>query len=133
LGAALSPSVNLQDAHPSPVNVFTLWQAFLQNIYPLTKIIYAPSVQEQVVEAARDFSSIPRGTAALLFSVYAAAVSSMSDDECETKLREPRKVLLDRYLVATQHALAAAGFIGTPSLVLLQAFATYLVSGRSSR
>ncbi len=108
--------------------MFTLWQAFLQNVNPLTKVIYAPAVQDQIVEATRDFSAMSRGTAALLFAIYSSAVASMTEDECRNKLNGEKTDLLTRYLAATQQALAAAGFIGSASLVVLQAFTLYLVS-----
>ncbi len=123
-----SPAADLRDTHPSAVNVFTLWQAFLRNVNPLTKVVHAPTVQDQVVEAARDFSSVSRNTAALLFAVYSSAVASMSEDDCRTKLGEEKTALLARYLAATQQALAAAGFLESTSLVVLQAFTLYLVS-----
>ncbi len=105
-----------------------LWQAFLQNVNPLTKVVYAPAVQDLVVDAARDFGAVSKNAAALLFAVYAAAVASMPEDECRTKLARDKKSLLTRYLAAAQQALSAAGLIESTSRVVLQAFILYLVS-----
>jgi len=113
---------------PSPLLVFTLWQAYLRNVNPASKVIHAPSVQELVVEAMRDPGSVSRNTTALLLSIYAAAVMSMSAADCKKTMAEDRKVLLPRYLAAAQQALAAAGLIQSTSFVLLQAFTIFLVS-----
>jgi len=110
------------------MHAFMLWQAFLQNVNPLSKLIHAPLVQDQVVEASRDFNAMPRDSIALLFAIYAAAVMSWKEDECRSKMGEPRRTLHSRYLAATQQALIAAGFIQSVSLVVLQAFAVFLVS-----
>jgi hypothetical protein len=120
--------IELRDAYPSPVHAFTLWQAYLQNVNPLSKVIYAPHVQDLVVEASRDLSTVPYESVALLFAIYAAAVMSCKDEECQSKIGESKKALHDRYLAATQQALTATGFINSVSLVALQAFAIFLVS-----
>jgi hypothetical protein len=105
-----------------------LWQAYLQNVNPLSKLIYAPLVQDLVVEASRDLNTVPQDSVALLFAIYAAAVMSWKDEECQSKIGESKKALHDRYLAATQQALIAAGFVSSVSLVVLQAFAIFLVS-----
>lgn len=113
------------------MHAFMLWQAFLQNVNPLSKLIYAPLVQEQVVEASRDLSAIPQASVALLFAIYAAAVMSLNEDECLNKMEEPRSTLLNRYLSATQQALIEVDFIQSTGLVVLQAFIIFLVSQSS--
>jgi hypothetical protein len=127
-----SSDIELGDAHPSPMHAFMLWQAYLQNVNPLSKLIYAPIVQDLVVEASRDFNSVSQNSVALLFAIYAAAVMSWDDDECQSKTGESKGVLHTRYLAATQSALIKAGFVGSASLVILQAFTIFLVSCASS-
>lgn len=117
---------------PHPVQTFTLWQAFLQNVNPLSKVVYAPQVQDLIVKAAGDFNSVSAPRVALLFAIYAAAVASWSDEECRAKLGESKQRLLQRYLANTQRALAAAGFLRVTSLILLQAYTIYLLAARQS-
>jgi hypothetical protein len=126
-GASGSP-INLHDAYPSSMYAFTLWQAFLQNVNPLSKLIYAPTVQDQVIDASRDLNEIPRPSISLLFAIYAAAVMSWKEDECLKKMGEPKSTLLKRYLSATRQALIDVGFIQSANLVVLQAFTIFLVS-----
>jgi hypothetical protein len=109
------------------MHAFMLWQAYLQNVNPLSKLIYAPLVQELVVDASRDVSAVTLDSVALLFAIYAAAVMSWNNDECQSRMGESKKVLHDRYLAATQQALVAARFLNSVSLVALQGFAVFLV------
>ncbi|OAA68337.1 fungal transcriptional regulatory protein [Niveomyces insectorum RCEF 264] len=126
------PSVALDKAHPQPVHTFVLWQTFLQNVNPLSKIVYAPQVQDLVVQAAGGFASLSPQNTALLFAIYAAAVASLLKEECQTRLGEPKQVLLERYLACTQQALVAAGFLQSTNLTLLQALAIFLLAARQS-
>jgi Fungal Zn(2)-Cys(6) binuclear cluster domain len=124
-----SGAVDLQASHPSPVHAFILWQSFIENVNPLSKIIHVPSLQQKIVEvtASDNFSDVPLGTVALLFAIYAAAVASLPESDCEAKFGQPKQVLQSRYLAAAQHALVAAEFLQRPTLITLQAFALFLV------
>lgn len=55
---------------------------------------------------------------------------SLMDDECKWRLGERRKVLLRRYTSATKVALLRSKFMGTTSLVVLQALVIYLLAVR---
>lgn len=66
-----------------------------------------------------------------MFAIYAAAVMSLKDDECKRTLGEPRETLLPRYNSATKTALSRAKFMGTNSIVVLQAFVLHLFSVRN--
>ena len=65
-----------------------------------------------------------------MFAIYGAAVMSLKDDECKQIFCEPRKTLLSRYISATKAALSRAKFMGTMSLVVLQALLLHLLSVR---
>lgn len=119
--------VNLRDFHPPPMQAFMLWQTFLQNVNPLSKVIHAPLVQPQVLEASKDFDSVPKPAVALLFAIYAAAVMSMKEEDCQAQLGGTKTVMLSRYFSAAQQALAAASFLKSRNIVTLQAFVIFLV------
>ena len=74
---------------------------------------------------------VPRNFEALMFAIYAAAVMSLNDDECKRRLGEPRETLLSRYTSATKWALSRAKFMGTMSIVVLQALVLHLFSVRN--
>lgn len=109
------------------MQAFMLWQTFLQNVNPLSKVIHAPLVQPIVIEASKDFDTVPKPSIALLFAIYAAAVMSLKDEDCQSQLNAPKTLLLTRYFSACQQALAAASFMNSRNLVTLQAFVIFLV------
>ncbi|EXJ54503.1 hypothetical protein A1O7_09843 [Cladophialophora yegresii CBS 114405] len=128
-----TPTSNfIHQFHPSPTNIFVLWQIYLDNINPMTKFIHYPSFHKTLEQACRQLDNLPRGLEALLFAIYGAAVYTIDDDECETRLGEPRKMLLARYRHATRKALARARFMNTSELVVLQALSLYLFSMREN-
>lgn len=55
---------------------------------------------------------------------------ALKDDECRERLCEARKTLLLRYISATKAALSRANFMGTTSLVVLQALIIHILSVR---
>ncbi|OAP54767.1 hypothetical protein AYL99_11215 [Fonsecaea erecta] len=126
-----TPSSNpVHQLHPSPANILILWQMFLDNINPMTKLIHQPTLHKTLVQASSQLDNLPRGLEALMFAIYSSAVYSIEDDECEMKLGEPRKILLARYRHATRKALARARFMATSEMVVLQAFFLYLLTMR---
>lgn len=117
-------------SHPPLERIRQLWQIFIENVDPLTKIVHVPTVHPAIQKAASNTESIPRSFEALMFAIYGAAVMSLKDDECKQRLGEPRKLLLSRYIAATKVALSRAKFMGTISLVVLQALVLHLLSVR---
>jgi hypothetical protein len=112
------------------MNAFTLWNTFQHNVNPLSKVIYLPKVQNLVLDSIRDPYSISTSSTALLFSIYATAVLSLKDDDCQIKFGESRNILLERYTNAAQQALGAANFIQSTDLEVLQAFVLYIIAMR---
>ena len=121
---------NTRGYHPPPEHIYQLWQLFIENVDPLTKVVHVPTLQSTIHKAVSNIETIPRGFEALMFAIYGAAVVSLKDDECKQKFYEPRKVLLSRYISATKAALSQAKFTRTTSLVVLQALVLHLVSVR---
>ncbi|RDW67549.1 hypothetical protein BP6252_08945 [Coleophoma cylindrospora] len=121
------PRSNPKSRHPPPHDILQLWQIFIENIDPLTKIVHVPTVQPAIEKAASNIRAIPRSFEALMFAIYGTAVMSLNDDECLQKLGETRKTLLLRYTTATKAALSRARFMGTTNLVVLQALVLHLL------
>ncbi|MCJ1437531.1 hypothetical protein MMC27_006918 [Xylographa pallens] len=126
-----SPSdVPLSTLHPSPLQIFRLWQSYLDNVHPLTKLLHAPTMQHQVLEASTDPTSIPKNVEALLFAIYTVAVASLSDAECQSTMGEPKAVLYARYAAATEQAMVKADFLRSADFTILQAFVLLLLAMR---
>lgn len=117
---------DLKTLRPSPIHMFRLWQIFLDNVNPLSKVIHVPTLQKKIFTecAAGKFSS---GMETLMFSIYCAAITSMSSPACMEIFREPRPQLLMQYHAGAQKALANAQFLRSSDLLVLQGFAIYLV------
>ena len=124
------PKPNTRCPHPPTERIHELWQIFIDNVDPLTKIVHVPTLRPAIVKATTDIGSIPRSFEALMFAIYSVAVLSLKDDECKRRLGEPRKTLLSRYTSATKAALSRAKFMGTISIVVLQALLLHIFSVR---
>ena len=124
-GAATS----VTGSHPGPIQIFQLWQIYINNVNPLLKLSHIPTLQAQIVTAGANTAKISKGMEALMFAIYFSATTSMSEDEVHATFAEDKSVLLAKYHNATQQALVNAGFMRSQELVVLQALVLYLVSG----
>lgn len=123
-----SPSRISDMVHPSPVNIFQLWQAFLDNVNCLIKIFHAPTMQQKILEATSNLDQIPRTLEALMFGMYSMATASMSEDQCNKLFGEDRITVLRRFQSGTRQALRNAGYLRSTNITVLQAFVLLLVS-----
>ena len=123
-----STSAGLRHQHPDPIQGFRLWQAFLDNVNPVTKLIHAPSVQQTILEAMGNLNEVPKATESLMFAIYASAVCSLSNLECEGIIGDSRSVALIRFQSAAKQALVNACLLKTSNMVVLQAYMLFLVS-----
>ena len=121
------PDSSLRTTHPAPVFIFRLWQTFLDRANPLTKLLYAPTVQQHILEATTNLEGISRGLEALMFAIYSLAISTMDASECQSMMGEPRGQVLGRFLDATKKALVNASFLRSTDMTVLQALVLYLV------
>jgi len=116
------------DLHPPTVQIFRLWQKFLENVNPIVKLFHAPTVQLQILEASADLENVSKEMEVLMFGIYATAVSSLSDTECTTMFGEDKEVLRLRYSGGARQALHRAGLLRTSNITILQGFVLYLIS-----
>jgi hypothetical protein len=97
--------VDLSNTHPEPVLISMLRQSFLDNVNPLLKIVHAPTMQSEIIEALGDLTSVSSVQVALMFSIYCVAVHSLNEEECLAKLGQQKKVLLVTYRLGCRQAL----------------------------
>jgi hypothetical protein len=107
-----------------------LWEAFVSNFDPLTKIVHVPTLRPAFEKASGSVPNIPRNFQALMFAIFGAAVLTMKDDDCQRRFQETRRSMLSRYTSATEAAFSRAKFMSTTSLVVLQALVIHLFSVR---
>ena len=128
--ATTHTAFELKALHPKPLIIFRLWQVFLDNINPLTKLIHAPTTQQRLLDASANLDTISKESEALMFAIYLSALQSMSAGECQDIMGENKGVLIRRYLPAVRSALLRANFTSSLNILLIQAFALYLLSVR---
>lgn len=113
--------------HPTPVQIFQLWQEYINNVNPLLRITHVPTVQGQIIEASARLEKTPKGVEAMMFAIYLMAVTSLEDDDVQKRFGETRTTMLARYHHGLQQALVNAGFMRSNDIMVLQAFTLYLV------
>lgn len=118
---------SLSEFHPSPLHIFKLWQAFLENVNPLTKILHGPTVQQQLLEASGSLDTVSKEFEALMFSIYCIALVSLKEDDVQNTYKESKAVLLSRSRRGARLAFTKAGILRTSKAVVLQAYVLYLV------
>jgi len=133
MGSSLILGVPLQQSttsfhHPPPATVMKLWTIFLENVNPVTKLLHTPSTHQKLLDATSSPESISRGMEALMFSIYACAIASLTEKECRKQLGDARDALLLKYQSASQLALLACGILKPSEIIVLQAFVLMLVS-----
>ncbi|KAJ5326287.1 C6 transcription factor [Penicillium brevicompactum] len=106
---------------PSCSQIFILWETFRQNVAPVVNIFHLPSTKQTFMNAAMAPDLVHRDTKPLMFSVYYAAVASMTDDICIQNMENARSTLLLHYHCATQQALIKANIFHTQNIQVLQA------------
>lgn len=124
LGAPSSPTSNWT----GPLPISSLWQTFCNNIHPLTHVIHLPTMQEEILEYSAGQSTPDSSSEALIASICACALLSVSDTESYNLLGSPRNVALAMLQSAAKNALIESGFLTSPNVKSLQAFALFVVS-----
>ncbi len=115
---------------PTPHQLYSFCEIYLNNVDPVFKILHAPSLRRYLQEGAKELDCSPgaRGLEALKFAICFAATTSMTDGECRNRIGEDRLVLMATYRAGTELALARADLVNTVEMSTLQAMTIYLVA-----
>ncbi|KAI5205135.1 hypothetical protein E4T39_03185 [Aureobasidium subglaciale] len=130
LFGSLITDVELDVLHPDHVQVFKLWQIYLDNVNPLLKVTHTPSLQMRIVDAVGNLRAVEPNLEALMFSVYCVAVMSLSKLESRDMFGCEKEDLMQRYRFGCQQALLKCGFLQTDDRDCLTALFLYLVAVR---
>lgn len=120
-------NIELTAFHPQQLQIFRLWQIYLDNVNPLLKVIHTPTLQPRIMDAASDVSKIDPTLEALLFSIYCVAVISLDEEECLLTFKSSRSDLLMSYQFACQQALLNCGAMKSSDRESLAALFLFLV------
>jgi hypothetical protein len=121
-------TVELSTLHPDPVQIFRLWQVYLDNVNPLLKITHTPTLQARIIEATGNLTDIDPTLEALMFSIYCMSITSLNEEDCQSSFASSKEDLLVRYQFGCQQALYNCGFLRSSDRECLTALYLYLVS-----
>lgn len=121
-------ATDVSTLHPEPVQIFRLWQLYLENVNPLLKVTHVTTLQGLIIEAASNVLNINPNLEALIFSIYCTGVLSLDPDDCKSMLGSSKLELLARYQFGCRQALQNCGFLRTGDRDCLTALYLYLVS-----
>ncbi|KAI0106706.1 fungal-specific transcription factor domain-containing protein [Daldinia grandis] len=143
--SALSPGMLLGNSprisydhieHPSPQHILFLTSTFFTNVDMILKILHRPTIREDLCSLAHSpetaRSQLTPEKEALYFSVYHAAVASLSPSVCLAQLGRRREELLQLYSSALEYLLVRADYLSSTSLETLQALTLYVACVRCS-
>jgi hypothetical protein len=114
--------------HPDQVQIFQLWQVYIENVNPLLRVIHVPSMQGRIIDAATNVTNISPTLTALMFGIYSVSILSLSEEETLAKLGTPKERLMAKYNIGCQRALSDCGFLRSDDRDCLTALYLYLVS-----
>lgn len=121
-------AVDISTLHPEPVQIFRLWQVYLDNVNPLLKVTHTPSLQGRIIEAVSNIANVEPTMEALMFSIYCMSLVSVATDDCQAMFGSSKRDLLRRYRFGCQQALLNCGFLRSSDRDCLTALYLYLVS-----
>lgn len=117
-----------QSYRPSRWHAMLLWQTFVNNVDPITKLLHIPTTQATLFAAINNRNNLDEDLNALLFSIYFAATTSLTESATAHLLGQDKSTALSRYKQGLEQSLAGANILDTPSVRSLQAMVIYLVS-----
>lgn len=121
---------SLRNFHPPPAKIYLYWKIFKENVDPLIKIFHRPSTEKVVCEAAKSLDHLSKPMEVMMFAIYFAAITSLSEAESVRILGIEKQAALETYRFGFEQAMARADFLSTQELVVLQSFVLFLTCVR---
>lgn len=130
-GALLGISQDLLHCHPSHEGAMKLWEAHVQNVEPLIKVLHIPTTRKMVEMVSQKPAMASKTQECLLFAIYHFATFSMTEEECGSVFGQSRTELLEIYQPALRQALVNASWLKTTKIPVIQAYVLFLISIRT--
>ena len=127
-----STILSLRNFHPLSDQIPIYWDIFKTNVDPVIKLLHIPTYERLVSQATLDLDHVSKPFEILMFTIYFAAVTTLSTDDCILKLGLEKQAALRKYRFAVEQALSRAGFLNTQELVILQSMLLFLTCVRRS-
>ncbi|KAI9737258.1 MAG: hypothetical protein M1818_005791 [Claussenomyces sp. TS43310] len=124
----ISPVMHdLTGFHPPMQHILQYWAIYNDNCEGLLRLAHVPSMRPIIDDAiANDFHNLNQVDELLMFSIYFAAITSLTEEEVQLQFQTGRSTLLMRFEFAIKHALVRARFMQTQDLKVLQALVIFL-------
>jgi hypothetical protein len=90
--------------------------------------LHIPTAEVTIYEAIHDPERAPAEVKCLLFSIYIAAITSLSPSEVHSLLSLDKVTALDNFRLGLDLCLSTANVFGDPSIMGVQALGIFLVS-----
>lgn len=119
--------LDLLTLHPPTAQMIAMGNIFFSRFDPVFKVLHRPSTLAFLYSATRDKKCITRGQEALLFAIYFAAITTVSDQDCINHFGQNKSILVQRYRSGIEAALPNANYLDTDDITVLQALVIYLV------
>ena len=127
-----STVLSLRNFHPTRDQMPIYWDIYKSNIDPVIKLLHIPYHQKIFYKAAQDLDNVSKPMEVFMLTVYYAAVTSLSPNDCVMRLGLEKQQALRKYRFATEQALARTGFLNTQEFIVLQGMLLFLVCARRS-
>jgi len=114
--------------HPDAATILRLWQIYLDYVNPITKLIHAPTLQQEIIAAISNMKNITKSLEALMCGCYTLAIMSLDPEQAQSTFGESKEVLFFRYSSLTRRALLNSNFLRTSDITVLIAFVLYIIS-----
>ncbi|KAI4154828.1 MAG: hypothetical protein LQ340_001409 [Diploschistes diacapsis] len=118
--------LDLLTLHPPTAQMIAMGNIFFSRFDPVFKVLHRPSTLAFLYSATRDKKCITRGQEALLFAIYFAAITTVSDQDCINHFGQNKSILVQRYRSGIEAALPNANYLDTDDITVLQALVIYL-------
>ncbi|KAJ4286310.1 hypothetical protein N0V90_013344 [Kalmusia sp. IMI 367209] len=115
---------------PPALHLSVVWPVFLKNVHPLVKIFFDWEVAPVIKKAQKYALALSVEEQALLNGIRFIAALTLSHEECESILSEPKHEFLLHCQRSLEHALAKANYTETTDKRVLQAFMLYILAIR---
>ncbi|KAK5734263.1 hypothetical protein LTR17_009094 [Elasticomyces elasticus] len=129
-GAFLCHHQSLIDYHPTYSQAMMLWEAHVDMVEPLCKVLHIPTTRKMIETVTQQPAIASKSEECLLFAIYHFAVYAMTEEECLMRLGQAKAALLQAYQYAARQALVNASFLKTTELSIIQALILFLLSCR---
>ncbi|KAK1139835.1 hypothetical protein N8T08_011161 [Aspergillus melleus] len=111
-----------------PQQMEMLWQVYKSNVAPMITVLHTPLIESVIRGAcARPNVELDPESAALVQTIFFAAVVSMDPAHCWSVVGEERGVCLREFRLAVVRSLETADLVGSDDVRVLQAAVLYLL------